>query len=348
MTELCGVIKIPTSLILSKSPYKVTGDLYIPVNSRLTIEAGVEVLIDQGDKCNEVEQIDWNDSQMVSIKVDGAFFIEGRAGKPVIIKPLNNSAQQVLWDGIRMRDRNRLTTQIQHLHISGAHRAIYAKRSKFSISNSLFSHNSTGIYLDLNANLNISNSIFSQNLNAGIFQNKAAPNLVSNIFYENYNYGIWSDSRTAIRIQHNVFWENKEEDCYHCPAKVGFLSQVNHREDSTDFKNNLFLDPLFVGSKGADELRKKDLSIATPDSLIVDTTLARKEQLARKKTNNLGMKKESIFNPRGQGKFRLSKYSSLTHTGPEEEFFKNEDGSRNDIGLHGGKHNLVKLRFIYD
>jgi hypothetical protein len=60
------------------------------------------------------------------------------------------------------------------------------------------------------------------------------------------------------------------------------------------------------------------------------------------------MKKESIFNPRGQGKFRLSKYSSLTHTGPEEEFFKNEDGSRNDIGLHGGKHNLVKLRFIYD
>jgi hypothetical protein len=190
MTELCGVFNNPTTLKKKNSPYLVTGDLYVPTKSRLTIESGVVIYIGSGEKCNQVKQIDFNDKQMISIKADGSIFIKGTPEEPVVFKPEVWKFGEIKWAGIFVRNKNRMTAQMEYFHIFGADKAVRVEESNFNIVNGLFEYNNTGIYLGLNGNVNVANCQFSRNLSAGIFQNQAAPNIYANQFYFNQGHGI--------------------------------------------------------------------------------------------------------------------------------------------------------------
>lgn len=362
LTEFCGVVDKPTSLMRSASPYLITGDVVVVPTGRLTIESGVEVIIAPSDKCPRtvtkdngkefsLNYYDYNDSVYVGFKVEGSFYVNGTPTHPVIIRPQDTTAQfKVRWDGIRIQGGARSITQIQHMRISGANRALEVTRSRFGVANSVFEYNNAGIYLKTNGNLDLFNNVFYKNFNAGIVVDNAAPNIYSNIFFENLAFGIWSDKKAASRIKYNNFWGNEEFDCYRCPWQVGKITKVNHNGDSTDIENNLFLDPLFVGSEGAKLLEFKDLDIKTPASQVVDAHVMELEAQARQKHQGLGLESKEAFIPRGpslKSRFLLSKYSPLIHGGPDNYYFYNDDGSRNDIGLHGATPDLVKKRFPY-
>ena len=358
---LCGIIDIPTSLIRSKSPYYITGDIVVPIASRLTIESGVELIIASKDTCNPLDpkarakkgkdyffirQLDHNDSSMISIKVNGAFFIHGTPDSPVIIRPEKKAGRVPRWDGIRIFSQDRFTTQIQYLEISGAWKAINVKKSKFSIASSIFKNNTVGINLENRANLNIYNSIFTGNFSTAIYSDQSAPNVFANIFYRNNGNGIWSDSRQAIQVQHNIFYKNTDTDCYHCPHEVGRLVKENVNADSTDELGNLFQDPIFVGTKAERIAYKKDVETNTSKTETKDSILAYLEEKARKKANS-ALPPKVKFKVRGpkNGKFRLSKYSPGISAAPNSEFFVNTDGSRGDIGIYGGKSERTSIRF---
>ena len=324
------MIDVPSIWTKDKSPYRITGDIQISPAARLTIEAGVEVLIVPGETCGETKQRDWSDSTYVSIKVSGSLIIKGTAKEPVRILPENHVPGKIQWDGIRLSLKERGAISIEYMHIMGANKAINTSLSRFNIGNSLFIGNSTGIWLEDEADLAIYNCVFTENLSAGIYISNSRPSIAANIFYKNLNFGIWSDSRPSPRIRNNLFFANSDADCRFCPVGI---SKIIKNEDShvpVDKFGNIYSDPIFAGSEKEESMMKKDLNLPTPMKEIKDTALHKIYEKAQ------GV--PSAANPRQEDlPFSLSKYSPAINAAPRTDFFKNVDDSQGDIGLYGGK-----------
>lgn len=330
-TEICGEITAPMSLSRSQSPIYVTGDLYIPRGSRLTLQAGTTLLISPRGRCKngEVPQWDYADSQRVSIKVDGALFISGMPGAPVQIKPEKPLGSRVMWDGIRLRNRSSKVVQIEYLQISGADRALRAENSSFGVSNSLFENNNVGIQLRSAGDLYIFNNVFAQNGSLGIDQAASCPYVQANIFWRNGDAGVRSDSRKSPVITHNLFWQNGS-DCYLCPA--GTRRLVSGSKDKFE---NIFADPVWLGSSQEKLRAQRDPANPTPVDQVRDPVLAQVASGARNQ-GKMGVDKVQNFRARGSGPYQLSRYSPAIHAAPSKFFFNNPDGSRGDLGMHGG------------
>ena len=336
LEEVCGYIDYPTTWSKAKSPYHVRGDVYISPSARLTIEAGTTVLIVPGESCGDTRQLDWADSNMVSIKVDGALFITGTADEPVVIQPKNHVPGKIQWDGIRIRNKAPVLVQIEHLHIAGAQKAIRATQSSFHIANSLFADNNTAIWLEEEANLQIYNNVITGSRSSAIGIHESDPYIVANIFYKNHDHAIEADSRPKPRIEYNLFYKNGDLDCWHCPVGIGKLSQLNDRGDSVDRNFNLYKDPIFMGGASDKYLSTRDPSTPTPAKSTKDTALQRLYAQASA-GGRAGLAPAAKFNPQGQGEWRLSRYSPALDAAPDEAFFQDANGTRGDIGLYGGK-----------
>lgn len=332
-TEICGVLRAGTTFKLSKSPYLVTGDVWVPVNSRLRIEAGVEVIMGAKGKCEaKFSGVDWADSNYATLHIDGGFFAQGTRDKPIVFR---SPEKGMLWDGIRIKQGNRIRTHIENVVIEDAHRGLLVRNSSFVLTSSVFRDNNVGVYLHSSADLGIFNSVFTNNTSAGIFQKNSSPSIASNFFINNVQNGIWSDSRAGLIIQHNLFFENGMEDCYHCPSDLGVLVKESLAGDSTDVWGNLFQDPVFVGSAKEAEFIKKDIYTDTPIEKVKDSVLALQILKARERYDNLGIKDPKEYIPLGKGPFRLSKYSPAIKAGPDHFFFYDRSGEVSDIGLFG-------------
>ena len=327
--DVCGMIDVPITWTKEKSPYRVTGDIQVPPASRLTIEAGVEVLIVPGETCGETKQLDWSDSTFVSIKIAGALIIKGTDKEPVRILPENHVKGKIQWDGIRVLLKNKESVNIEYLHVMGAHKGINAAYSMFNVGNSLFMGNNTGIWIENEGDLSIYNCIFTENLSAGIYISNSRPSIAANIFYKNSTFGIWSDSRKSMRIQNNIFFSNVDTDCRFCPAGTARITK-DEKGAFKDRFDNIFSDPIFVGSEKEKIMEKKDLNLPTPKQNIKDTSLQRIYETSTGHSPPVDSQSTArLFVP--------SKYSPALNAAPNTDFFKDEDGSRGDIGIYGGK-----------
>jgi len=326
--NVCGMIDVPVTWTKEKSPYRITGDIQISPAARLTIEAGVEVQIVPGEACGETKQLDWSDSTFISIKAFGPIIIKGTEKEPVRILPENHIPGKIQWDGIRLPLKNKESVHIEYLHIMGAHKAINTSYSTFNVGNSLFMANNTGIWLEDEGDVAIYNCVFTENLSAGIYVSNSRPSIAANIFYKNSNFGIWSDSRKSLRIHNNIFFANSDTDCRYCPAGT---AQIVKNENGTfkDKFENIYSDPIFVGSEKEKIMEKKDLNLPTPKQNIKDTSLQR---IYETSTGHAQPKTASTDLP-----FVPSKYSPALKAAPNTDFFKNTDGSKGDIGIYGGK-----------
>ncbi len=317
----CGIIDLPTVWTKEHSPYRITGDIQIAPAARLTIEAGVEVLIVPGEACGETKQIDWSDSMYISIKALGPIVIKGTAEEPVRILPENHVPGKIQWDGIRLPLKDRAQVSIEYMHIMGANKAINTSFSRFNVGNSLFISNSTGIWLEDEADVAVYNCVFTENLSAGVFIQNSRPAIAANIFYKNSNFGIWSDSRPSIRIQNNLFFANADTDCRYCPAGVS---------SSKDKFGNIYSDPIFAGTEQEKNMAKSDLNIPTSSKNVKDPALQKIYQESQGDSAKGSNAKPLL-------PFSLSKYSPALNAAPKTDFFKDADGSQGDIGLYGGK-----------
>jgi len=327
--NICGMIDVPVTWTKEKSPYHITGDIQISPAARLTIEAGVDVLIVPGEACGETKQLDWADSTFISIKAYGALIIKGTDKEPVRFLPENHVPGKIQWDGIRLPLKNRESVSIEYVHIMGAHKGINASYSVFNVGNSLFMGNNTGIWLESEGDASIYNCIFTENLSSGIYIDNSRPSIAANIFYKNSTFGIWSDSRKSPRIQHNIFFANADLDCRYCPAGTAKIIK-NENGTFKDKFENIFSDPIFVGSAAEKAMEKKDINLPTPKENIKDTSLQRIYETSA----NLP---QQAATPSANLLFVPSKYSPALNSAPNTDFFRDADGSKGDIGIYGGK-----------
>ena len=341
--DLCGVIGSPTTLTKAKSPYRVLGDLYVTPSARLTLEAGTVLLIVPGEACGDTRQIDWADSNLVSIKVDGALFVTGTPLEPVVIRPEKHQPGKIQWDGIRIHNKRPALVQIENIQLFGAQKALNVERSTFHIANSLLQDNNTGIWLSDEADISIYNCLFTGNRSAAIYLDESNPSIMGNIFYKNPNYAIWSDSRPKPRIEYNLFHQSGDAHCWHCPVGIGKLSQRNHKGDSTDRAFNLYKDPVFMGSSAEAYLMQRDPHISTPAAQAKDSQIQKLYASAQAKSGN-GLRAQGVYKPLGYGQWRLSRYSPALDAGPDNDFFQDDNGTRGDLGLFGGKLGRAQAR----
>jgi hypothetical protein len=336
-TEICGVLRAGTTFKLSKSPYLVTGDIWVPANSRLSIEPGVEVILGATGKCDaKFSGVDWADSNYVTLHIDGGFYAKGTPEKPIVFR---SPKKNLVWDGIRIKQGDRIRTHIENIIIQNAHRGLSVRNSRFVVTNSIFKNNNIGVYLYSSADVGVFNSVFTENVSAGLYQKNSSPTIAANFFIGNVQHGMWSDSRLGLKIQNNLFFGNGLHDCYHCPSKLGELIEENLAGDSVDQWGNLFKDPVLVGSSKEAEFIKKDIYVDTPINKVKDTVLAMQIMQARKRYENLGINNPKEYKAVGLGKYRLSKYSPALRAAPDHFFFYNRQGERSDIGLFGAYPN---------
>jgi len=330
-TDVCGILDVPATWTKENSPYRITGDIQIPPASRLTIEAGVTVLVATGEACGETKQLDWSDSTKISIKAFGPLIIKGTQEEPVRILPENHVPGKIQWDGIRLPMKNKEGVSLEFIHIMGANKAINASYGKFNVGNSLFLGNSTGIWMEDEADLSIYNCIFAENLSAGIYISNSRPSIAANIFYKNFNFGIWADSRPSPRIQNNIFFANADTDCRYCPVGTAKTFKKENSNIPIDKFGNIYSDPVFAGSEKEKKLMERDPKRPTPAANIKDTVI---RQIYEK---SQGTPSTAETTTSESLPYSLSKYSPGINAAPKTDFFKNADNSQGDIGLYGGK-----------
>jgi hypothetical protein len=342
-TEVCGTYELATEWTAHDSPYLVTGDIFIPATSRLRIGPGVVVRFAKPRPCElqkrDIDQEDWSDSMYTGIKAEGTLYVLGSEDKPVVFEPADAKPGTIGWDGLRLSGQKAGMAEIAFATFRGANQAVTAEKSGFFIHHCLFEGNNTGVWAGMRGDVGIVNCDFIGNQSAGIVIRKAGPRIAGNIFLGNRSYGIWADGRPAIQAMYNAFWANREEACYKCPYSVLDTTKKNANGDAVDAAGNLSADPLFIGSPGYDAAREADVAEATPAHLVKDPELAKLEADARAKAEAKAKKKKKRkkeYEPLGQGPYVLSKYSRLIDAGHPGKDFRDRDGSRNDIGLHGG------------
>jgi hypothetical protein len=343
-TEVCGTYELATEWTARESPYLVTGDIFIPATSRLRIGPGVTVRFAKPRPCElqkkSIAQVDWSDSMYTGIKAEGTLYVLGSEAQPVTFEPEDPKAGAVGWDGLRLSGQKEGMAEIGFAVFRGANQAIAAEKSGFYIHHCLFEGNNTGILAGLRGDVGIVNCDFIGNLSAGLVIRKAGPRIANNLFARNRAYGIWADGRPAIQAMYNAFWENREEACYKCPYAVLDTAKKNANGDACDAFGNLSADPVFAGSPSHAAAREADVAEATPAHLVKDPELAKLEAAARAKEEAKAKKgkakRKKEYEPMGQGPWVLSKYSKLIDAGHPGKDFRDRDGTRNDIGLHGG------------
>jgi len=307
----------------------------------LRIGPGVTVRFAKPRPCElekkTIDQVDWSDSMYTGIKAEGTLYVLGSEEKPVVFEPENPKAGAVGWDGLRLTGQKAGMAEIAFAVFRGANQAIAAEKAGFFIHHCLFEGNNTGILAGLRGDVGIINCDFIGNLSAGLVIRKAGPRIANNLFAGNRAYGIWADGRPAIQAMYNAFWQNREEACYKCPYVVLDTVKKNANGDACDAFGNLAANPVFTGSPSDAAAREADVALATPAHLVKDPELAKLEAEARAKEEaKTKSKRKKEYAALGTGPYVLSKYSQLIDAGHPGRDFRDRDGSRNDIGLHGG------------
>ena len=137
-TTVSGNLLADTTWDTSGSPYTIAADLVLYPGYILTIEPGVEVLVDAG----------------VDVDIRGQLLVNGTSTTPVTITGSvdpTTSWSATGGDGIRINSDQGGSLTASYMHISHMHTAIqvdccYASDLNFTITDSTFSDNTVGIF----------------------------------------------------------------------------------------------------------------------------------------------------------------------------------------------------------
>jgi hypothetical protein len=167
----------------------------------------------------------------------------------------------------------------------------------------------------------------------GILINNASPKLYGNLIAFNL-VGVTSDRHSNIDMRSNDLWKNVEGHFIECPPEYGLIKDVNSRKDSCDFRQNIFFDPVFMGSASHRDSIGNDIHVATDTS---------KADVANKKLSRVivesipdSVKRDNEWK-KPHKPWQFSRYSKLINAGVDKSAFKDSDGSTNDVGMYGGQ-----------
>ncbi len=308
------------------SPYVVTNDLVVGPNARLVIEPGVEVLIEKPLELPEgLEQLSKTDTFSVSIRVLGALRCMGKPDNPIVFRGryVNRTMEYSHWEGITFNSERSDEIIMSYTHITQATNALTVSQGTPLIRNVLFEKNNIGLSCNKGASPRIVNALFTNNFLAGMRIDSANPEVYNSIFYQNRNIGVWSDNVSKITFENNLLWGNGDRDFSRCDPQLGLLSKTNKNGDSTDYKLNLFVDPLYIGSVADKADRDQRLTE------LYDRSIREPSPYAVSEISDIPALSEGrIYYP--------SQFSPTINAGHSASRFTEPDGSDPDLGIWGG------------
>jgi hypothetical protein len=326
-----GVIDRDLRWTAEDGPYILQSDLVIPKYRRLIIGPGTKIIISSQLHEDTTEQIDDFDKSSISIKVKGLLSCTGRRSGRIVISPeIKPSGKKYGWYGIIFDNPTEEGNEIICTDITGAYIAVKSVACSPVIHGCIIENNHIGIFCHKPGKSSITNCIIGYNLLAGIRVSDANPVIISCIITGNKNNGIWCDGKSKITLNHNCVWDNKDGNLLDCDPYFGLNVKKNSRGDSIDAYSNIFLSPVFAGSADDSIAAERDLDNPTDSSKVKNTIIADIIQSFQKKSTYLPDTDKPIQ------RFTLSKYSPCIDAGSPDRKFRDNDESRNDMGIYGG------------
>jgi hypothetical protein len=315
-------------------PYIIEGDLVIPEGLKLTITPGTRVYVAVPESYETaITQRDRLDSLFTAIKVYGTLSCIGSRNERIRILPLYANRRRATWYGIVLHKSYSEMTDIAFTDIVGAAYGISVRECSPVVRNCVFEYNKVGIHCHVKGNVYAFNNVLTRNFVCAIRIKTSNPTFYNNIVYSNYNAGVWGDNVSQITFAYNCVFENMDGNVTGCDPRFGMAVRTNTHGDSIDFAHNIYTDPVFKGTLTAHRARQKDPMKETPPHTVADTTLLR---MLRHDTTTPDAP-DSDSTGSSSGRFVLSAHSPCIDAGNPKNLFKDEDGSRNDMGIHGAR-----------
>jgi hypothetical protein len=324
-----GILTVNTRWDADEGPFILERDLVIPEGVRLTIAPGTNIIIAPSPIADTSNQIDRTDSLSISIKVlGGALICVGRRDKQISFSPSEPQPGRHSWYGIILNAAEEPFTEIAFTEISGAYCALSIMKCSPVIRNSILEYNYLGINCINKSSPQILNCVICRNFASGIKTRESNPFITSSIIAFNSNTGVWCDGLSKINFEYNCVHGNGDGNLLDCDPELGILTKTNKNKDSCDLHFNLYRDPVFAGSLADSIALEKDISVPTKKSRIKNHSLAR--IIHNEDTAKQEVKAKT-------GKYSLSNYSPCINAGNPADRFKDADGSKNDMGVEGGR-----------
>jgi hypothetical protein len=237
---------IPNQAILSGtlkkefSPYIIEGIAYVPKDSSLTIEPGVEIRLKSGEACSYCN--DGYHYPFGNLSIEGNFTANGTIDEPILFTRNGDTGG---WDNISINNTG--TSHFKNCIIKySLYSAIRLNNGNTNLLNCRISENiGTGIYCNA-GNLNCSQCIIEKNKNYGIVaSSKSNLNIINcNIIENNSDVSFWDpsiSSQPIVRIYNSIIANNTN-------------SRINQSKGDISFKNCFlpsdctFADSSIIGS----------------------------------------------------------------------------------------------------
>jgi len=150
-----GLLTVDTVWTAANSPYLVQGDLTVPSGKTLTIQAGVEVQLVQGDSQNA-----GLDTARTELTINGTLLAQGSAASPIVFHAAGSTASSV-WYGM-VAGATASSVVLTHVDIENALRGVEndAPGSVLALSSSLLKYNYFALWLQ-NGNITLDSLLIS-------------------------------------------------------------------------------------------------------------------------------------------------------------------------------------------
>lgn len=336
-TKVGGVLSGETHWDIAGNPYIVESDILVPRFAHLAIDPGVKVVINKQRYIPEkIAQFDALDSVSISIRIEGTLACAGRRAKRITFAPAEVGDNRLGWYGMIFDKVNGKFNEIAFADLTGAYYGITARDCNPLVRNSVLEGNNIGVNCLSNGSALVFNCIIANNFAAGVRVQGANPHIANSIITKNRNNGLWCDGVSKIAFEYNCVYANRDGDFLDCDSRFGRRTRVTKSRDSVDFAFNYYHDPVFYGSEADSIAFARDVSIPTDTSKVKNKRIATMVQ--KKPRDSSFARYRSKIKPR----FALSRYSPCVNNGDPASAFKDADGSRNDIGIHGGPEFFVR------
>lgn len=326
-----GIINRDTRWNADEGPYILAGDLLICRNTRLTITPGTVIIVRKPPRVDTAApQINQFDSVTSSIKVEGTLLCIGRRENRIIFSPDSAATTTPSWYGIVLHQADDQFTEIAHTDIAGAFCGIAIENCAPTIRNTVLEFNHIGIVCTERADARIYNMVITANTAAGIRIEQSNPSIRNSIIAFNRNNGLWCDGTSRIVITNNCIYGNNDGNFLDCDPELGQLKKGNRKGKHLDRYGNVMQNPTFSGSVAETQAVKQDINQPTDTAHIINRTIAAILHPPKKHTIE-----QPGTSPSGH-RYELSRYSPCIDAGNPSAKYKDQDGSRNDIGIWGG------------
>ena len=332
-TRVGGVLHGDNRWDAASGPYVVESDLLVSRFAHLTIEAGTRVVIAAGKGAPgaaAVPQFDALDSSCISIRVEGALMCVGKKNKRISFMPAAPGEGKPGWYGLVFDKVNGKFNELAYTDISGAYNGVTVSQCKPLIRTTVLDHNNTGLNCLPNGSALVFNCIVINNFADGIRVQESNPHIANSLIIFNRNNGLWCDGSARVKFEFNCVYGNGDGNFLDCDPELGRLVHVGKRNDSLDYADNLYCDPVFAGSIADSVAFARDVKIPTDKSKIRNIALAK---AVGEYTRDSSF---AQYRARKRPRFALSRYSPCVNAGNPARRFQNTDGRRNSMGIFGG------------